>query len=128
MSAGIKDAHFEQLKTRYPAATRVPLPSGAALVAVPEVTLPSGWSAQASSVRFIEPAQYPFACPDCFWADEGLRLANNHNPQNSQVNGIPETSERGLWFSWHVRDQWNPSSDTLLTWMGCILDRFRRAQ
>ena len=112
---------------RYPDATRLSLASGAALITVPRVALPPGWNAATTSIRFIEPLQYPFAALDCFWASGGLRLANGQNPQSSNFNqAIPETQQNGLWFSWHVGQRWNANSDSYLTWMGCIGERVRR--
>ncbi len=122
---------FERLKQRHPEATLVPLPSGAGLLTIPGVSLPAGWSLASSSVKFMVPGGYPGPAPDCFWADEGLTLANGHQPQASQVNQIPETPQRGRWFSWHVVDavrNWNPNRDDLLTFVGIVMDRLRRPQ
>lgn len=128
MSAAIKAAHFEQLKARHPEALKQTLGSGASLITVPSVPLSAGWNAQATSIRFIEQVQYPFAAPDCFWTDDGLRLANGQNPHSSAPQVIPETQQSALWFSWHVGNNWNPNTDNLLTWMGCIGERLRRPQ
>jgi hypothetical protein len=128
MSEAIKGAHFGQLKARYPDATKQVLPSGSSLIVIPRVPLPVGWNGPTTLVRFIEQAQYPFAAPDCFWADEELRLANGQNPQSSAAQVIPETQLNGLWFSWHVGDRWNPNTDNHLTWMGCIAERLRKPQ
>jgi E2/UBC family protein E len=122
---------FERLKQRYPDATLDPLPSGSALLTIPNVPLPAGWSTAISTLRFIVPNGYPGPSPDCFWADERLALANNQQPQASQINQIPETPHRGRWFSWHVVENarnWNPSRDDLLTYVGIIMDRLRRPQ
>ena len=122
---------FERLKQRHPDASMVPLPSGSALLTLPSVALPGGWSCAASSVRFIVPAGYPGPSPDCFWADERLTLANGAAPHASQVNQIPETAQRGRWFSWHVtnaQNNWNPNRDDLVTYLGIVLDRFRHVQ
>src|SRR4051794_13971899 len=105
---------FERLKARYPAATLTELPSGSALIGVPELPLPAGWSRPASTARFIAPAGYPGPVPDCFWADADLALASGAAPQASQINVIPETQLQGRWFSWHVTDAqntWNPNRD-----------------
>ncbi len=105
------------------------LRSGTTLVTVPGVPLPPGWSAPRAQVRFLVPSAYPFAALDCFWADNSLRLASGAIPQSAAAdNVIPETSEPGLWFSWHLTGPWDANRDTLSSWMNTILDRFRRLQ
>jgi hypothetical protein len=122
-------AQFDEVKSRCPGATREVLPSRAALITFPDFRIPQGWNKSAATVRFIEPNGYPLACPDCFWTDGDLRLANGATPQNTGANAIPETQFAGLlWFSWHVRESWNPNRDSLLTWIACICDRFRKLQ
>lgn len=120
---------FDDVKLRFPGATREALPGGAALITLPGFRLPDGWNKTVVTLRFLEPNGYPFACPDCFWADADLRLASNAIPQNTGANPIPETPITGLlWFSWHVTQNWSPNRDNLLTWVACIGDRFRKLQ
>jgi hypothetical protein len=120
---------FDEVKLRYPRATREVLPSRAALITVPAFLLPGGWSKTAVTLRFMEPNGFPLACPDCFWVDPDLRLASGAMPQNTGVNAIPETQfAELLWFSWHVNQAWKPNRDRLLTWIACIADRFRKLQ
>jgi hypothetical protein len=125
----IVDEHVKELEEAWAGASHQPLPSGAVLVVVPGVKL-RGWSREATTVRFLAPVGYPHAKPDCFWADHGLRLANQAMPNAANENNpIPEVSNGspGLWFSWHAA-QWNPNRDTLLTFLNVIQDRFRKAQ
>jgi hypothetical protein len=121
-------AAFQALEPPVPASIQR-LPSGAALVTIPNVVLPDGWSKPRTTVRFLAPVGYPHSKPDCFWADADLRLANGALPTAANTsNPIPEaTNEPGLWFSWHV-GQWNPSRDTLMTFYKVIQDRFRKLQ
>lgn len=122
---------FERFKQRYPDATLQELPSTAALLTVPQVPVPAGWSHATSSLRFIVPQGYPGPAPDCFWADQHLTLAGGVQPRASAVNPVPETAQQGRWFSWHVVDvgnNWHPNRDDLLTYMGICLDRLRQAQ
>lgn len=122
-------AQFEKVKRRFPAATIEPLPSGAALVTLPDFRVPPGWSAPTTTVRFLVPVGYPGPQPDCFWASSGLRLANGQMPQASgDPNPIPETQISGLWFSWHVTNGWNPARDDLNTWISMITGRFDKPQ
>ncbi len=105
-----------------------PLTGDSRLVEIPDVQLPSGWNKPTTSVRFLIPQGYPFAQPDCFWADNELRLASGQMPQNAQANNpIPNTSSMGLWFSWHLT-RWNPNRDELVSWCVCIQDRLARVQ
>lgn len=132
MLSPVTHRQFEQLRGRYPAATLQELPSSAALVIIPGVKLPPGWSSPTTSIYFIVPAGYPGPTPDCFWADQGLVLVNGAAPQASQSpNAIPETNIQGRWFSWHVtggQQNWHPNRDDLMTYVRIVLDRFRAAQ
>ena len=122
-------AQFEKVKRRFAGATIEPLPSGAALVTIPDFPVPPGWSAPTTTVRFLVPVGYPGPQPDCFWASIGLRLAYGQPPQASnEINLIPETPHGGLWFSWHVSGGWNPARDDLSTWISMITRRFDQKQ
>lgn len=128
MGAEVLQAQFGALQERHAGAGMRPLPSGAALIEVPSLRLPAGWSRSSTSVRFLAPAGFPYANPDCFWADSGLRLASGALPQNSNETAIPETVESGLWFSWHLTQPWNPNRDSLLTWLATVRERLRIAR
>ena len=117
---------IEALRLRFPGLATTKLPSGATLVQIPEMPLPNGWSKTKSNILFVAPQGYPFAAPDCFWADQDLRLANNGMPQNTQITPIPETSDMRVWFSWHMAHPWNPNRDSLTTWVSVILQRLNR--
>ncbi|MDY0279057.1 MAG: E2/UBC family protein [Salinivirgaceae bacterium] len=126
MMPAILNRHFSKLKERYPEATLAMLPSGAALITVPGMPLPPGWSMGFSAIRFIAPLGYPNAVPDCFWADKELRLKGNRMPQNAKLdNPVPEVNLPGLWYSWHVQpNNWNANRDDLLTYLAVIMARF----
>lgn len=126
MSA-ILERQLGELGQRFGVVEHRQLPSGTVLVTVAGASLPTGWSKAMTSVRFLAPLGYPFAQPDCFWADNDLRLASGGIPKNSGVdNPIPDASEVGLWFSWHLQGAWDANRDTLSSWMNTILDRLRR--
>ncbi len=57
MTSPVLAAHFERLKARYPSATLIDLPSGAALISVPSCGLPPGWSQPAVTLKFISPKE-----------------------------------------------------------------------
>ena len=121
------EQQFSILNGKYENARIDMLPSGAALITIPEQKLPNGWSKSVSTLKFIAPAGYPFGSPDCFWADVDLRLENGSMPQASNISAPPEISEPLLWFSWHVQS-WNANRDNLLSYVGVIMNRFFEAK
>jgi hypothetical protein len=123
---GALQEYVSELRQVYPAATISSLLEGTSLVTVASVPLPHGWSAPTTDVSFVVPTGFPMARPDCFWASAGLRLASGAMPRNSGVNAAPGSAEPRLWFSWHAA-VWNPSSDTLLTYVRIIQRRFAEA-
>ena len=128
---GPAQIHFERLKRRFAEATMVELASGAGwCVRVPSVNLAAGWSKTTTCVLFVAPPAYPFANLDCFWTDADLRLANGAMPQNSQLNNPvpPGITEPLLWFSWHLKQPWNPNRDDFGTWMAVVQKRLAFAQ
>jgi hypothetical protein len=131
MLSRVTEQHFERVKERYPAGTLLGLPSGSALVSIPGIALPPGWSAASTNIYFLVPVGYPGPPPDCFWADQTLTLAAGGQPQASNVQQIPETGIVGRWFSWHVVEgqrNWSPNRDDLMTFVSIVLDRLRRPQ
>jgi hypothetical protein len=124
------DEQFAIVSRAYNGATLTPMGSGMYLVRIPGVQLPDGWNQATSEVRFVVPNGYPHAAPDCFWADQTLRLRNGALPQNAQVGntmpGQPDTAT--LWFSWHVNNNWNPSNCDLMTYVNIIRRRFEAVQ
>lgn len=99
---------------------------GTSHIFIPSLKLPAGWNQVETSVSFLVPVGYPMAKPDCFWTDINLRLANGATPQNTGINPMPNVAEQKLWFSWHL-EKWNPSTDTLMTFLRVIQNRFSRA-
>lgn len=131
MISPITTRQFERVREKFAHAELQPLPSGAALIIVPDFALPAGWNASSTCVRFIAPVGYPGPNPDCFWATVGLRLADGRMPQAANEQQIPETSHQGVWFSWHINDaqnNWNPNRDDLMTYISIIGRRFAQAQ
>ena len=122
------ESHFSDVRQKYPGAELAALPSGAHLVTLPGFPVAPGWTAAQTTVRFIVPPGYPFANPDCFFADAGLRLSNGGMPQASALNVIPETQTEALWFSWHLTSPWNPNVDNLMSWIATCAQRFKAAQ
>jgi hypothetical protein len=118
---------FEILRAEHRDATLTTVAGGASLITVPGIHLPGGWSKQETTVRFIAPVGYPFSRPDCFWADHDLRVGGTGIPQNAAPNNPCPDGQMYLWFSWHV-GQWNPNSDSLLTYIRVIRRRLDEAK
>lgn len=123
---GPVDNQLQRLKERIADAHWTVVHGSGMLVVLPSFQLPGGWNKAATEVQFLAPQGYPYARPDCFWADGDLRLAARPGllPQSTQLNnpGLPQLSSK-LWFSWHLL-QWDPNRDDLLTWVACIRARF----
>lgn len=118
------DQQFEAVRMEFPAASIEARSGGSALITVPDFPVPTGWSKDRTMVRFLAPVGYPFAQPDCFWACADLRLAGGAMPHATNLTPIPETNVPLLWFSWHVQ-KWNPSRDTLMSFVRVIEKRLR---
>lgn len=121
------EQQVETLRQRYPGASSREWANSVALVIVPDVPLPKGWNRTSTTVRFVVPAGYPFANPDCFFVDPSVRLEGERMPQNSAMQALGELGEM-LWFSWHLNGAWRPNKDTLTTWMAVIAHRFEQLQ
>lgn len=119
------EAQIAELQQQCGGTSAQSLPSGATLITIPGVDLPTGWSKATTAVKFLAPVGFPHAQPDCFWADPDLRLQSGAMPQSTAMNAIPETGVTTLWFSWHLAHPWNPNRDTLATWFGVIRNRLR---
>jgi hypothetical protein len=121
------DDQLRVLQEEFADANIKQLPDGSHVVTVPGVDLPQGWLLSQTTVKFHLAPSYPHGRPDCFWAEPALRLKNGAQPQNTNIQAIPGTSEAWLWFSWHA-SHWNPNRDTLTTYMNIIRERLRRVQ
>lgn len=122
------DLHLERLRDRVGDVHVQEVAGTGWVIRISAVTLPIGWNKQSTHIILVAPQGYPFAKPDCFWADVDLRLANGNIPQNAQLNNpIPGVPESLLWFSWHV-DPWNPNRDDLVTWFTLIRQRLSKPQ
>src|SRR4051812_30181217 len=92
--------HADALKRLYPGSDVTPLSDGRAWVFVPKIDLPEGWSKESTPVYFLTPVGYPLAQPDCFYAEETLRLRSGGMPTNANMQPSPADSRQLLWFSW----------------------------
>ncbi len=118
--------HIERLLRRRPDAEVREIGGNGTMVSLPSFPLPQGWNKASTAIHFFAPQGYPFAKPDCFWADDDLRLATGAVPQNANCgNPMAGLGKPALWFSWHT-EHWNASRDDLLTWIASIKDRLSR--
>jgi hypothetical protein len=122
----LRDSEWAAVLRHHPSAIVTERPDGTALVTIPEVALPEGWSATATTVWFVVPVGYPGAMPDCFWADPSLALAGGGTPANSGRQPIGGDGPTSLWFSWHLQ-AWNHRTDDLMSFIRFIVSRFRHA-
>ena len=130
------DDHYEDLVVRTDSLgcgkpQKTNLPNGGALIQITEIQV-KGWNRQTANVLFLAPPGYPSGPPDCFWIEPGgFRLADGGTPINSNdgspIPGDINPERSTTWFSWHVQS-WNPSRDTLFTYLGVILSRLNPAR
>jgi len=120
------DLHLERLRARYAHAQALAVTGTGNLISLPAMGLVAGWSKPSTEVHFFAPEGYPYAKPDCFWADEDLRLANGAMPQSTNLTAPAGLGKGGLWFSWHT-EHWNVARDDLLTWVAAIKTRLGQA-
>jgi hypothetical protein len=121
---------FASVARAYEGATLIDMGCGIHQIRIPRLALPTGWSAGTTEIRFVVPNGYPYAAPDCFWADATLRLKNGALPQNAHIgNTMPgQPDSNTLWFSWHLQMPWNPSICDLMTYVNVIRRRFEEVQ
>jgi len=124
MGSPTLDAHFKRLKVRYPDTVLTPLPSGAALITLPNRPLPGGWAPTLATLHFIAPVGYSVAAPDSFWLAPNVTV-NGAVPTNSSASQtIPETKISAHFFSWHLEAaRWLANEHDLLTFVSVCLKR-----
>jgi hypothetical protein len=123
---GPLEIHIQRLRQRRAEAEFSVVEGSGTRVSLPSIALPPGWSKASTAIHFFAPQGYPFAKPDCFWADEDLRLASGAVPHASNcTTPMPGLGKPALWFSWHT-EHWNASRDDLMTWIAAIAERLAR--
>ncbi|MER9147175.1 hypothetical protein NKI30_00905 [Mesorhizobium opportunistum] len=123
----ILERHFQDISRKHPNATLELQAGGTAVVSMPAVQLPKGWNRAEVGIKFVVPAGYPQAAPDCFWAEPALALEHGGTPQNTGQQATPGVPSEWLWFSWHP-STWKPNSDNLLTYLNVIRRRLGEAR
>jgi len=118
----VSEIEVARLQAARPGAQVLPRPDGTAVVFVPGVELPAGWSCRHTCVRWLLSPAYPAAQPDCFYTDPDLRIADGATPTNTGMQQLE--AQPLLWFSWHLQVTWRPGRDDLLTYLRFIESRF----
>jgi hypothetical protein len=121
------EQQLQGLTERFPGTEARPWPGALGLISIPRLCLPTGWNRSETPIWFAAPSGYPYANPDCFWADPELRLTDERVPQNAQVQQLDGVGPV-LWFSWHLNGAWRPNKDTLNSWVAVIASRFDQRQ
>jgi hypothetical protein len=117
--------HVDRLARACPGGSVLTQPDGSAVVQVPSVRLPTGWSKAETSVIWVLSPAYPAAQPDCFYTDLDLSLSGGGAPANS---GVQVLGDRPLlWFSWHLQS-WRPAVDDLVSYLRFIEMRLSDAR
>jgi hypothetical protein len=116
---GAADGQLEQLQARFAQARTHTIPDGGLVLTIPDFPLPEGWNRASAEICFVLSPAYPVAKPDCFFADEHLRLANGAMPANTRIQPHPLTREPAVWFSYHGIT-WKADRDTYLSFARII--------
>ena len=122
----LRDGEWQTVLRHHPDAGLTERADGSALVTIPDLPLPCGWTATSTTIWLVVPVGYPGAMPDCFWADASLTLAGGGTPANSGHQPIGGDGPSSLWFSWHLQ-AWNHVTDDLMSFVRFITSRFRHA-
>lgn len=79
----------------------------------------------ATDLMVFTSVQYPNAGFDMFWVGEDVSLATGGVPQSADQfeNYLGRRWRR---FSWHLNRPWNPSRDSLRTWICTVEERLRK--
>jgi hypothetical protein len=79
-----------------------------------------------SDLMVFTSVQYPNAGFDMFWVGEDVVLAATGAPPQSADQLEVYIGRRWRRFSWHLNRAWNPSHDSLVTWVCTVEERLRR--
>lgn len=125
MTFAVADVELQSIEARYGGVAVLPQPDGSVQVVLESVCLPPGWSRASSRIAFVLPVGYPAAQPDCFFAEDSLRLASGALPQNAGMQQLGNAT--WLWFSWHLTS-WTPGRDNAVTFAHFIESRLANAR
>ena len=115
----------EELRLGGHALQLLPQEDGWIFVVFEQYPLPEGFSHDSTPLLIKVPPNYPLGGLDMFWMNSQLILASGALPANTSVEhclGAP-----WLRFSWHPL-KWNPSSDSLTSYLKFINSRLEKRQ
>jgi hypothetical protein len=115
----------EELRRRGLALQLHPQGDGWVFTVFDEYPLPEGFNRQSTSLLVKVPPNYPLGGLDMFWTDPQLRLASGSLPANTTEEHY--LGKTWLRFSWHPH-RWNPSSDSLVSFLKFIEKRLEQRQ
>jgi hypothetical protein len=87
--------------------------------------VPEGFNKPTTSLLIKVPPNYPLGGLDMFWTDPQLLLSSGGPPANTSVE--QNLGKPWLRFSWHPQ-KWNPSSDSLISYLKFINKRLEQKQ
>lgn len=102
-----------------------PQGDGWVLTVFDKYPLPSGFNQQSTSLLVKVPPNYPLGGLDMFWTDSQLRLTGGSMPASTSSEHY--LGKPWLRFSWHPH-RWNPSSDSLVSYLKFIEKRLEQRQ
>ncbi|MFA5015532.1 MAG: E2/UBC family protein [Actinomycetota bacterium] len=70
---------------------------------------------------------YPNGKPDMFWVDEDFVLKDGKVPNGAKEIEI-WLGRRRRRFSWHLKTNWNPGTDNLLTYLEFVNSRLTKPE
>jgi hypothetical protein len=90
-------------------------------------SLGTSYAPPVSELMVFTTVQYPNAGFDMFWVEEGVKLASGALPQAGE-SIEPYMGRRWRRFSWHLPPNrpWNPSRDSLSTWIATVEERLSK--
>jgi hypothetical protein len=92
---------------------------------IDQYPVPEGFNQPNTSILIKMPPNYPLGGLDMFWTDSQLRLAGGGLPVNTSIEQY--LGRPWLRFSWHPQ-KWNPSSDSLASYLKFIDKRLEQRQ
>jgi len=87
--------------------------------------VPDGFNQHTTTVLIKIPPNYPLGGLDMFWTDPQLLLAGGIPPANTSIE--QNLGKSWLRFSWHPQ-KWNPSTDSLTSYLKFINKRLEQKQ
>lgn len=82
------------------------------------------WSCTMVDLLVITHPSYPNPKMDMFWVDPAITLKDGREP-NAAAKKESKFGRTWQRFSWHV-SSWNPTHDSLITYLDVVNDRLRR--